>query len=154
MQISMIVAMSPNRVIWKNGKLPWNLPADLQKFKEITTWNTIIMWRKTYQSIWRPLPNRRNIVLTSQEIDWIETYNNIDDLLEDLQEQNWKIFIIWWESIYRQFLDFADKIYLTEVKKEYEWDTFFPAFEHKFEEVEREKFEEFDFVVYDKKRFI
>ncbi len=154
MEISMIAAMSPNRVIWKDGKLPWDLPADLQKFKELTTWHTVIMWKNTYLSIWRPLPNRRNIVLTSEDFEGVDTYDNIDDLLEDLQEIDDEVFIIWWENVYKQFLDFADKIYLTEVKKNYEWDTSFPVFEDKFEETERQSFEEFDFVVYTKKRFI
>lgn len=155
MQISMIAGMSlPTRVIWNKWKLPWNLPEDLQKFKEITTGHTIIMGRKTYESIWRPLPNRRNIVLSSKEIQWVEVYHDIDDLLEALQEIDDEIFIIWGENIYKQLLDFADKIYLTEIKESYDGDTYFPVFEDKFEEVERESFEKFDFVIYNKKRFI
>jgi len=153
MEKIIVVWMSENRVIWKDGNLPWHIPEDLQNFKKITTGEIIIMWRKTYESIWRPLPNRRNIILSSKKIDWLEAYNSIEEMLEKLEtEEIEKIFIIWWTQIYQAFLDknLVDYIYLSLIPWEFEGDTYFPAFEDKFEEIEREKFENFDFVKYRK----
>jgi len=147
--------MATNRTIWKNNQLPWNYPEDLQYFKKATTWHTIVMWLKTYNSIWKPLPNRRNIVLTRQNIDinWVNIFHSIQELIDNLKktEANNEIFIIWWANIYRQFVPLADKIYLTQIKKDYEGDTFFPKFEENFTEISREKHNELDFVIYDKK---
>lgn len=155
MTISLIAWMSKNRTIWKNNNLPWNYPEDLQYFRKTTNWHPVVMWLSTYYSIWKPLPNRRNIVLSRQEleIEGIEIFHSIPELIKTLKSQNddKEIFIIWWASIYNQFLDFADKIYLTEIKKEYDWDTFFPEFEEYFTEVSREKHDELDFVIYNRK---
>lgn len=155
MTISLIAWMSKNRTIWKNNNLPWNYPEDLQYFRKTTNWHPVVMWLSTYYSIWKPLPNRRNIVLSRQEleIEGIEIFHSIPELIKTLKSQNddKEIFIIWWASIYNQFLDFADKIYLTEIKKDYDWDTFFPIFEDKFTEISREKHDELDFVVYKRK---
>ena len=71
----MIACMSNNRVIWNNNELPWNYPEDLKYFKEKTDWNIVVMWLKTYESIWKPLKNRYNIVLTKQDIDRMERPN-------------------------------------------------------------------------------
>ena len=124
MTISLIAWMSKNRTIWKNNNLPWNYPEDLQYFRKTTNWHPVVMWLSTYYSIWKPLPNRRNIVLSRQEleIEGIEIFHSIPELIKTLKSQNddKEIFIIWWASIYNQFLDFADKIYLTEIKKDYE----------------------------------
>jgi dihydrofolate reductase len=136
----------------KDNKLIWHYSQDLKHFKEVTTGHIIVMWYNTYLSIGRPLPNRRNIVLSKVPVEWIETYNNIPSLLEKLNSENInEIFIIGWASIYQQFLPLADQIYLTEIKKEYEWDVFFPVFENDFQEVSREVTEEMDFVVYKRK---
>jgi len=110
------------------------------------------MWYNTYLSIWRPLPNRRNIVLSKEPIQWIETYDSIPALIEQL-EKEWVsgFFVIWWASIYQQFLDKADTLYITEIKKEYDGDMFFPDFKGKFVEISREAHDELDFVVYKKK---
>ena len=81
----LIAAMAENnRVIGNQGALPWQLPEDLQNFKRLTTGGTIVMGRKTYESIGRPLPNRRNIILTSTPIDGLETYNSIEKMTEKL----------------------------------------------------------------------
>lgn len=110
------------------------------------------MWYNTYLSIGKPLPNRRNIVLSKTYIDWVEQYQSIDLLMKKLNDE-WVVdfFVIWWASIYEQFLDKADILYLTEIKKNYIWDTYFPEFKDKFVEVSREVWEELDFVVYKKK---
>ena len=153
MTISLIAWMAKNRTIGKNNKLPWNYPEDLQYFKKTTSGHPVIMWLKTYNSIWRPLPNRRNLVLTRQniQIDWVEIFHSITELQEKLKSINDEIFVIWWANIYSQFLPLANKIYLTEIKKEYEGDTFFPKFEEDFIEISREKHEELDFVIYQRK---
>lgn len=154
MEKIIIVWMSKNRTIGKNGKLPWHIPEDLKSFKEITTGWTIVMWRKTYESIGKPLPNRRNIILSSQKIDWLETYASIEEMLEKLENENIveKIFIIWWTQIYQTFLNknLVDYIYLSLIPGEFEGDTYFPAFEDKFKEIERKKFENFEFIQYKK----
>jgi len=153
MTISLIAWMAKNRTVWKDNKLPWNYPEDLQYFKKTTNGHPIVMWLKTYNSIWRPLPNRRNLVLTRQniQIDWVEIFHSITELQEKLKSINDEIFVIWWANIYSQFLPLANKIYLTEIKKEYEGDTFFPKFEEDFIEISREKHEELDFVIYQRK---
>ena len=165
MIINIIVAMDPNRVIWYQNKLPWHYPEDLQYFKKQTTGHTIIMWRKTFDSIWKPLPNRRNIILTHNKdlsIQWVDIFYSIWWLLSDIRQNEsydcklwyrWdeeKVFVIWWSQIYEQFLNRADFLYITEIKKEYKGDSFFPEFKDMFKEIKREKHEEFDFVVYKK----
>lgn len=155
MIISMIAWMATNRTIGKNNQLPWNYPEDLQYFRKTTIWHAVIMWLNTYYSIWKPLPNRRNIVLSKQkvEIDGIEIFHSIWELIETLklEDNDQEVFVIWWASIYNQFLEFADKIYLTDIKKNYDWDTFFPEFEKNFKEISREQHEDLDFVVYNRK---
>lgn len=85
----LIAAMAENRVIGRGGKLPWNNPEDLQNFKRLTTGGVIIMGRKTYESIGRPLPNRRNIVLSSGTIagDGIEVFQDIGSMIQTLQSE-------------------------------------------------------------------
>ncbi len=152
MKINIISWMDPNRVIGKNNALPWHYSEDLQYFKKTTTGHIIVMGYNTYLSIGKPLPNRRNIVLSKYPVEWIETYDSIDALIHQL-EHEWvsEFFVIWWASIYTQFLDKADFLYLTEIKKEYDGDTYFPEFKDKFEEISREVWEELDFVVYRRK---
>lgn len=117
MSISIIVAASENDVIGTNNTLPWHLPADLKYFKQLTTGHTIIMGRKTYESIGRPLPNRRNIVIsrnTHFKAEGIEIIHQLDDL-QQLINPDEESFIIGGDLIYRQSMDLADKIYLTRV---------------------------------------
>lgn len=147
--------MAQNRTIWKDNKLPWDYPEDLKYFRKTTSGHPIVMWLNTYNSIWRPLPSRRNIVLTKQNtnIEWVDVFNSIPTLLENLNktEIDNEIFIIWWANIYQQFIPLANKIYLTQIKKTYNWDTFFPVFEENFIEISREKHEELDFIIYQRK---
>ncbi|MDD4530226.1 MAG: dihydrofolate reductase [Candidatus Gracilibacteria bacterium] len=154
MEKIIIVGMSKNRTIGKNGKLPWHIPEDLKSFKEITTGGTIVMGRKTYESIGKPLPNRRNIILSSQKIDGLETYASIEEMLEKLENENIveKIFIIGGTQIYQTFLNknLVDYIYLSLIPGEFEGDTYFPAFEDKFTEIERKKFENFELIKHKK----
>lgn len=124
--INIIVAMSKNRVIGNNNTLIWHLPEDLKRFKALTTGNTIVMGRKTYESIGRPLPNRRSIIITrdtNYKVDGCEVVNSLEEALE-LSNNN--CFIIGGGEIYRQALDKADRIYLTRINKDFEGDTTFP----------------------------
>lgn len=145
--------MAKNRVIGKNNTLPWHIKEDLQLFKKNTLDSVIAMWRKTFESIWKPLPKRENIVFSRSwfNFDWVKTYYDYDEFIADYEEKD-KVFIIWWSKIYEDFLEKADEIWLSEIKKEYDWDTFFPKFEDKYNEFSRENITpEFDFVVYKKK---
>ena len=107
---SIIVAIGKNREIGKGNKLLWHIPEDLKNFKEITTGKTVIMGRKTFESIGRPLPNRKNIVLSkngdkeSFEQKGIELYQNLENLIADYKNSEEEIFIIGGEQIYREFM--------------------------------------------------
>jgi dihydrofolate reductase len=155
MKLAVIVAMARNRVIWRDKELVWHYPEDFKYFKEKTTWHPIVMGQNTYESIGRPLPNRRNIVLTKEsEIEWVECFHNIESLMENLKNttpDDEEVFIIWWAYVYKQFLPLVETLYLTDVKKEYQWNIFFPEFENDFEELSRNDRWEIDFVVYKRK---
>jgi dihydrofolate reductase len=135
LNISLIAAMSENNVIGIDNKLPWHSPRDMQHFKNLTSGKTVVMGRKTYESIGKSLPNRRNIVLTRDpnfKVNGVETYTNIDDLLKEIGED--EIFIIGGGTIYEQFLNLANKIYLTIFKTEIEGDTYFPSLDSDWKE--------------------
>lgn len=129
--VNLIVAVANNDVIGSKNDLPWYLPADLKHFKELTTGHTVVMGRKTFESIVQrlghPLPNRRNIVITRQTDfihDGVEVVHRVDDI-KKLNDTD--IFIIGGAEIYAQTLDIADKLYVTEVKADIEGDTYFPV---------------------------
>ncbi len=152
MLINMIAAMASNRIVGNKNQLPRHYSADLQHFKKVTSGHIVVMGYNTFLSIGRELPNRRNIILSKQPVEGLEIYDSIENMMKQLNTEHIdQIFIIGWASIYRQFLPMADVIYLTEIKKAYEWDTSFPEFENEFTEIEREKTDEMDFVVYKKK---
>ncbi len=124
--IKIIVATSKNNVIGDSNKLIWHLPADLKRFKEITTGHPIVMGRKTYESIGRPLPNRRNIIITRDEqyeVDGCEVVNSIE---EALLLTNNDCFIIGGGEIYKQSLPIAQQIFMTIIDEDFDGDTNFP----------------------------
>lgn len=125
--VSLIVAASDNDVIGVNNQLPWHLPKDLAYFKKITTGSSIIMGRKTYESIGKALPNRQNIVVTRQTsyqlTDAIVT-DNLQGAI-DIAESD-EVFIIGGAEIFRQSLAIANRLYLNRIKTEVEGDTFLP----------------------------
>lgn len=128
MEISIIVATSKNNVIGRDGGIPWHLSADLKRFKALTTGHPIVMGRRTFESIGRPLPGRRNIVISNSvnAIDGCDIMKSVDELLND-NSLDGKVFIIGGGEIYKQFLPYAKKVYLTEVETEIaDGDTFFP----------------------------
>ena len=131
MEISLIAAFDKNQAIGKNGDLPWHLSSDLKHFKNITTGNTIVMGRKTFDSIGRALPNRKNIVLT-RNLKWqyegVVTINNVNDIFEICKNDS-EIFVIGGAEIYNAFLDIATKMILSYVETEVkDADAFFPKF--------------------------
>lgn len=132
--LSMIVAMSDNRVIGIENRLPWHIPEDLKRFKKITSGHPIVMGRKTFESIGRPLPNRTNIVVTRNKDYRAEGVVTCHSLREAL---DWagrapgsdEVFVIGGGELFREALPAADRIYLTEVSWPYEGDAFFPEFD-------------------------
>ena len=131
MEISLIAAFDKNQAIGKNGDLPWHLSADLKHFKNITTGNTIVMGRKTFDSIGRALPNRKNIVLTRNlkwQFEGVVTINNVNDIFEICKNDS-EIFVIGGAEIYNAFLEIATKMILSYVETEVkDADAFFPKF--------------------------
>lgn len=129
MIVSLVIAVSENGVIGKDNQLPWHLPADLRFFKQLTTGHSIIMGRKTFESIGRPLPNRRNIVVSRNEdfnAEGIEVFNTLGDALKACRSEE-EVFVIGGGTIYAKTLDLdvVDKIYMTIVHANFEGDTFF-----------------------------
>ncbi len=135
MIISIIVSISENRVIGYKGRLPWNIPEDMEWFKNKTTGHFVVMGRKTYESIGKALENRKCIVLTRNEnlnISDVILINSPSKAIEIARKYNEKeLFIIGGEEIYREFIDLADRIYLTIIHKMYDGDRFFPDFNKK-----------------------
>lgn len=155
MTIAMIAAHDKNLVIGKDGDLPWYYPEDLKHFKRTTMGHPIVMGRVTYQELGgKPLPGRQNIVLSrTRNYDEVPTYRSLEEALDKLKEQEFeKIFIIGGGNIYRQAIDQADLLYITEINKEFEGDTFFPEYRDKvgevWVEVEREDHSEYSFITY------
>lgn len=123
--ITLIAACSKNRVIGKDNQLVWHLPDDLKRFKKLTTGKTVLMGRKTFESIGRPLPNRTNIILTSDKNFNAEGCVVYHDLAEALKHDS-EIMVIGGSQIYQQSLPFADKVELTLIESEFEGDVYFP----------------------------
>lgn len=133
--LSIIVAVAENNVIGKDNKLIWHLPEDLKRFKRLTTGHTIIMGRKTFESLGRILPNRKHVILCNDmemniEDENIEVLEDISMLKEyiDSEEEH---FIIGGATIYKLLMQYATKIYLTLIHKEFDGDVYFPEIEEK-----------------------
>lgn len=132
--ISLIVAYDKNHGIGKENTLPWKLSEDLKNFKKITENNYIIMGRKTFDSIGRPLPNRKNIILTRDKEykkDNCLVIHDVQDVLNFAKSKpHYEIFVIGGAQIYKQFVDLADRLYITEVDTEMkDLDAFFPKWD-------------------------
>jgi dihydrofolate reductase len=130
--LSIIVAIAQNNAIGKNNDLLWHIPEDMKRFKKITSGHTVIMGKRTFESLpKRPLPNRRNIVITdipSEVINGCVMAYSIEEAIQlaDAENEN---FIIGGGSVYRQFMPFCQKLYITQVKKDFDADIFFPKIE-------------------------
>ncbi|MEJ8765130.1 dihydrofolate reductase [Oceanobacillus sp. HCA-5259] len=129
--ISLLVAMDRNHVIGSDNDLPWHLPDDLRYFKETTTGHTIIMGRKTFESIGRVLPNRKHVVLTRGNYEFPEEVEVIHDLepIKTWNDDNpqEEYFVIGGGDIFKQVLPFADRLYITWIDEDFAGDTFFPS---------------------------
>jgi dihydrofolate reductase len=141
--LSLIVAMSKNQVIGRNGGLPWRLRSDLVRFKKITMGHTLIMGRKTFESIGRVLPGRRTIVIsrTTNAIDGVEIAASLEGALE-MARQDSEPFVIGGGEIYRLALPLANRLYITRVEVNIDGDTYFPNIDFaKFTRMQRERME-------------
>lgn len=136
--LTAVVAMTPNRVIGRDGTLPWHLPEDLAFFKRTTSGHAIVMGRKTYESIGRPLPKRRNIVLT-RDPKWsapgVETIHSPEELGQ-LPDLDGKVFIIGGAEIYAAFMARLDDLLVSHISESHPGDTLLPLFEDDFPESE------------------
>jgi len=139
--ISIIVAIAQNNAIGKDNQLLWHIPADLKRFKQLTTGHTIVMGKRTFESLpIRPLPNRRSVVITDvagEEIEGCTMAYSIQDAIEKMDDEK-ENFIIGGGSVYRQFLPIADHLYLTIVQKDFDADTFLEINLSDWETIERE----------------
>ena len=159
--VSLIAAMAENRVIGVNNTLPWRLPADLRHFRQLTTGHHVIMGRRNYESIGKPLPDRTNIVVTRNteyRAPGCEIKHSLVDALQDIQDDT-EVFVIGGAEIYRQAMSDADRIYLTLVHANISGDTFFPEFDtREWNEISRTRHKAdeknphaYSFVTYDRK---
>ena len=142
-EISIVAAVADNYAIGKGNKLPWHLPADLKHFRELTTGHAVVMGKRTFESLPNgPLPNRRNVVLTSVMSEGVNEGYFEADSLEDafyLCEKEEKIFIVGGAAVYRQSLEIADSLYITWVHHEFSADIYFPEVDFSnWEEVSRQ----------------
>jgi dihydrofolate reductase len=141
--ISIIVAIAEDNGIGKNNELLWHIPEDLKRFKRLTFGHTVIMGKKTWESLpKRPLPGRKNVVITDNSQDSFEsatTAFSIEDAIKKCQDED-QVFIIGGGSIYRQFMPFADRLYITHIHKKAPADIYFPVIEAEiWEPVEKEE---------------
>lgn len=140
--ITIVVAVGKNNEIGKGNQLLWHLPKDLKHFKEITNGYPVVMGRKTYDSIGKPLPNRTNIIVT-RKTDWFEEgiliVNTLKEALKHAKKINEKVFVIGGGDIYKQCMEVADRIELTLVDGEFDADVFFPEINEKEWEIVEEE---------------
>jgi dihydrofolate reductase len=162
MHIAMIVAMGENRGIGKDGGMPWHLPADLKHFRNLTLGKPVIMGRRTFESIGKPLPERTNIVVTrdpNYSMDGVTAVSSFKQALAvalDTAKQDGvdEVMVVGGATLYEAFMPHAKRIYVTEIRDRFDADTFFPSLDFGWEEMSREAHEAdeknptpFDFVV-------
>lgn len=144
--LSIIAAVNESYVIGKDNKLPWHIPDDLKRFKKLTTGKTIVMGRKTFESLPGVLPNRKHIIITENmsytyDSDNVEIVHNIKDILKYKNSED-DVFIIGGGKIYAEFLPYCEKLYLTKVHSNQTGDTYFPKFDiNNYEIIENEDHE-------------
>ncbi|MGE7923994.1 dihydrofolate reductase [Viridibacillus arvi] len=158
--ISLIVAHDENNVIGLNNAMPWHLPGDLAYFKRTTMGKPMIMGRKTFESIGKPLPGRTNIVITRDEEyarEGIVIVHSLEEALAQAKKESEEIMIIGGEQIFRMTLPMADRLYVTKIEKQYEGDTFFPSYGDEWQVVSQSEVNEtedglkFTYLVYERK---
>ncbi|MEI5907287.1 dihydrofolate reductase [Bacillus spongiae] len=130
--ISYIWAMDEQRLIGNQNAMPWHLPNDLANFKKTTLGSPIVMGRKTYDSLGRPLPGRDNIVLTRKndfQVDGVKVFHSIQAVIDYANEQTSEVFVIGGAEIFVMLQDYVSKLYVTEIHKTFEGDTYFPEWD-------------------------
>ena len=153
--LSIIVAKAKNNIIGKDNKLIWKIPDDLKRFKELTTGHTIIMGRKTFESLGRVLPNRKHIIFSQnpdfkvkdENVQVVHSMLEIQEYIENKEEN----FVIGGSMIYNLLMPYVTKMYVTEINKEFEGDAFFPKINTEiWKEVSRQKGLDYDYVIYER----
>jgi dihydrofolate reductase len=149
--ISIIVAVSENGVIGVDNKLPWHISEDLRRFKTLTLGNTVIMGRKTYESIGKPLSDRVNIVVSRDKGLTIPGCIVVDSIENAIRksDKNKDTFIIGGGEIYKNSLNFVDKVYMTRINQEVGGDTIFPKLNEDWVETEKEEKDGYSFITYE-----
>lgn len=153
--ITLIAAVAENGCIGTNGELPWHYPEDMKRFKNLTTGHVVLMGRKTWESLpekFRPLPNRKNLVITRQPEyavpEGVEVHRTIEAALAHHADEN--VFVIGGAEIYRQTIDLADRLEITKIKRVYPGDAFFPKINSTlWKEAHREDMGELSFLTYE-----
>jgi dihydrofolate reductase len=153
--IAFVVAVAKNNVIGKRGELPWYIPEDLKHFKQITSGHTVLMGRKTFDSIiqrlGKPLPNRKSLVITSRKMPHFENVEFFTSIEEAIKTHKEDIYVIGGATIFSQLMDKVDTLYMTHIVKEYEGDVFFPPLDlTKWKKISEEIYPSFSFVEYKK----
>jgi dihydrofolate reductase len=151
-RVVIVAAVGRNRVIGIDGRLPWKIPEDLARFKAMTMGHALVMGRATFESIGRPLPGRGNIVLTRRP-DWshedVDTARSFDEAVDIAADRGQDVFVAGGAEVYRQALDVADSMELTEVDASPDGDTWFPEVDwSEWVETDRDEHPGFDFVTY------
>lgn len=153
--ITMIAAVSENGVIGKEGKIPWHIPGDQQRFRELTWGHTLIMGRRTFEEIGRPLPGRKTIVLSRSvrvETESCTTVGTLEEALEKAAGEP-EIFIAGGGQVYREALPYAGRIHLTVIHQRVDGDVFFPDFTgYGFAKISEDRYPGYTVEVYEKKR--
>lgn len=161
--LSIIVAKAKNNVIGKNNQLIWHLPEDLIRFKEITTGHTIIMGRKTFESLGRVLSNRKHVILTKNQdykvndenVEIVHSLSEIEEYIKCKDE----VFVIGGEAIYSLLMPYTTKMYITQIEQSFEGDVYFPEFDDKkWDIIKREKHFQinnnqisYEYIIYEKR---
>lgn len=155
MKLALIVAHDPNLVIGKEGELPWHYSEDLKHFKQTTMGHPLLMGRGVFEELnEKPLPGRENVVLSrSRTYDHVPTFPSLEEALEYLKEHE-RVFVIGGGEVYKQVIDRADELFVTEISEKFEGDTFFPEYRDRissvWKEVERDDRGELSFVEYER----
>jgi dihydrofolate reductase len=129
--LTLVAAVAKNRVIGKGGGIPWKIPEDMKRFKKLTSGQAVIMGRKTFESIGKPLLNRYNFVVSSKEIDNLGlcVVSSLDEAIEIVNLFTNKAYVIGGQRIYEEAIHKANRMELTEISRDYEGDRFFPEFD-------------------------
>lgn len=155
--VALIVARSKNNVIGKEGRIPWSISGEQKQFKNLTTGNTIIMGRRTYEEINHPLPNRKNIVVSrtiNYEGEDLITVKSLEEAIKEAEKNSGNIFIIGGYNLFKEAIDLVDKMYITEINLDVEnGDVFFPEFnEDDFEKEQGEETPMYKRLIYTRKK--